>query len=201
METIRGKSSFEMDRIELNERFAGYNRIHLDLGTGDGRFVRRLAERHPYRFVIGLDAARENLREHSRAKLPNMLFVIANAHSLPSELAGRISHLTINFPWGSLLQGLLHADPALMAGLAAVSRPAASLDVRLNSGALAEAGVTLEAGAAQIQGNLLRSGWQVDAPGLMDAPALRDFPSTWARRLAVGRDPRAAAMSGMLACR
>jgi hypothetical protein len=32
-----------MDLSELTERLAGNNRIALDLGTGDGRFARRLA--------------------------------------------------------------------------------------------------------------------------------------------------------------
>ena len=59
-------------------------------------------------------ACRENLREHSQAKLPNMLFVIASAQDLPRELNGLISHITINFPWGSLLESLLTGDPMLM---------------------------------------------------------------------------------------
>jgi 16S rRNA (adenine(1408)-N(1))-methyltransferase len=199
METIRGRTSFELDLKGLQERLAGYNRILLDLGTGDGRYVRNLAKRHPNWFVIGVDACRENLREHSRAKLPNMLFIIAEARHLPRELAGRVSQLTINFPWGSLLEGLLTSDPALMNGLASVSRPVTAMEVRLNGGALAEAGWSLETGAQQIQDNLLRSGWQVDPPGTMDASSLQTFPTTWARRLAHGRDPHALAISGWLA--
>jgi 16S rRNA (adenine(1408)-N(1))-methyltransferase len=160
--------------------------------------VRCLAERHPDWFVIGLDAARENLRAHSRAKLPNMLFVIAEAQALPRELNGLVSHVTINFPWGSLLESLLRGDPALVGGLTCVTRAAAAIDLRLNGGALAEAGMTLEAGTEKIWDNLLQAGWQVNTPVHMDAQALRLFPSTWAKRLAFGRDPRALAMSGCL---
>ncbi len=199
METIRGKTSRELNLNGLAERLAHYNRILLDLGTGDGRYVRHLAERHPYSFIIGLDACRENLHEHSRAKLRNMLFVIAGAQSLPRELDGLASGITINFPWGSLLDGLLDAGSILIEGLARVSRPATSLELRLNSGALAEAGATLESGADRIRANMLRFGWQADAPRVMDASALRAFSSTWGRRLAVGRDPRALVISGWLA--
>jgi len=60
------------------------------------------------------------------------------------------------------------------------------IDVRLNDGALAEQGWTLEAGAEQIQDNLIRSGWRVKTPSMMSAQALRDFPSTGAKRLAFG---------------
>jgi len=83
-----------------------------------------------------------------------------------------------------------------MNSLENISSSISSVDVRLNGGALTEAGTALEAGAEQIYNNMLRSGWQINAPVLMNANALRNFPSTWAKRLAFGRDPRAMAMSG-----
>jgi len=199
METIRGRKSLELDFNGLKERLAGYNRITLDLGTGDGRYVCTLAEEHPDWFVIGVDSCRENLREHSQAKLQNMLFVIASAQELPKELNGLISQISINFPWGSLLESLLTDDSRLMNGLEAVSRSVTSVDLHLNGGALAEAGTTLEVGAEKIYDNLIRSGWQINAPTLMNVSALRTFPTTWAKRLAFGRDPRAMSMSGRFA--
>ena len=199
METIRGKVSRELDFNGLRERLAGYKLILLDLGTGDGRYVHYLAERNPRWFLIGIDPCRENLHEHSRAGLPNMLFMIGDAQALPHELGGLIAQVSINFPWGSLLDGLLRADPALMDSLRRISHSVASVDVRLNSGALAEMGKTLEAGAGQIRDNLSRSGWLVSAPNMMPASALRTFPSTWARRLAVGRDPRATTINASTA--
>jgi len=198
METIRGKASRDLDLTELTERLANYNRIILDLGTGDGRYVHTLADRFPDSFVIGVDSCRENLHEYSRAKLANMLFVIASAQSLPQELNSLISHLTINFPWGSLLESLLTGDPNLMRGLASLSRSDTSIDIRLNGGALAEQGWTLEDGAEQIFCNLLQSGWQIETPVIMSAPELRTFPSSWAKRLTFGRDPRAVTISGWI---
>ncbi len=110
---------------------------------------------------------------------------------MPQELTGLASGIALNFPWGSLLEGLLSADPALFQALERAAGRRASLEVRLNAGALAEAGITLQAGADQIHSNLLRSGWMASSPRLMEIPAMRTFPSTWARRLAHGRDPRA----------
>ena len=199
METIRGRTSLEVDFIGLKERIAGYNQIMLDLGTGDGRYVHALAEEQPDWFVIGVDSCRENLCEYSQAKLQNMLFVIASAQSLPAELNGLVSHLTINFPWGSLLESLLTGDSKLMCGLESVSHSAPSIDLYLNSGALAEAGATLEAGAEKIYDNLIRSGWQLRRPVMMNSNVLKSFPTTWARRLAHGRDPRAILLRGTLA--
>src|SRR5258708_21487727 len=114
METIRGKASLDLDLNGLTKRLANYNRIILDLGTGDGRYVHTLAERNPHWFVIGVDTCRENLCEYSRAKLPNALFVIASAQDLPCELNGLVSHITINFPWGNLLEMLLNVGSKLI---------------------------------------------------------------------------------------
>jgi trans-aconitate methyltransferase len=196
METIRGRKSLDIDLNGWKDRLKTYDRLILDLGTGDGRYARTLAEKHPRWFVIGVDTCRENLREHSQTKLGNLLFVIASAQALPRELDGSVSHVTVNFPWGSLLESLLANDPKLMRGLKSVSRPGAALDLRLNGGAVAEAGRTLEAGADRIHYNLLQAGWQVEQPVMMDASVLRKFPSTWAKRLAFGRDPRAMMLTG-----
>lgn len=196
METIRGKASLDLDLTELKERLTDYNRIILDLGTGDGKFAFCHADKFPNHFVIGVDSCRENLHEYSRAKLPNLLYIIASAQNLPRELNGLVSHIAINFPWGSLLESLLNGDSRLLCGLESISRSSASVDIRLNGGALTEAGWTLEAGAEQIYNNLIQTGWQVNAPILMNAHALRAFPSTWAKRLAFGRDPRAIQLSG-----
>ena len=188
METIRGKTSLEVDLNGLKERLIGYNRITLDLGTGDGRYVRTLAGKHPDWFTIGVDSCRENLREYSRAKSQNMLFVIASVQDLPMELDGLISHITINFPWGSLLESLRMGDLNLLRGLEFISRSATSIDLCLNGGAMAEAGTALETGVVQVCNNLIRSGWQIERPVIMNANTLRSFPTTWAKRLAVGRD-------------
>jgi hypothetical protein len=196
METIQGKTPVELNRAELQRRLTGYKHTYLDLGTGDGRFIRYMAEQHPCSFFIGVDACRENLRANSRNKLPNAMFVIASAQSLPMELKGLISHITINFPWGSLLKSLLAGDTRLMNSLACISSSITAMDIRLNGGALAEAGTALEAGADRIYNNMLRSGWKLNEPLLMNTNSLRNFPSTWAKRLTFGRDPRAIAISG-----
>jgi 16S rRNA (adenine(1408)-N(1))-methyltransferase len=195
METIRGRTPLDLDLTELTARLTQHQRIILDLGTGDGKFALLHARAFPRHFVIGVDSCRENLREHSRVKLPNLLYVIASAQDLPRELDGLVSHITINFPWGSLLESLLGGDPCLFLGLESLARPTANLDIRLNGGALAEAGWALEEGAWKIRENLVIAGWGAGRPLTMDSSALRKFPSTWAKRLAFGRDPRALQLS------
>ena len=191
MEMIDGKRSCAIDAAGLQSRLAGYRDILVDVGTGDGRYVRHVAHSCPQQFAIGIDACRENLRCASRKAPYNALYIIARAEALPRELSGLATHITINFPWGSLLAGLVDGDPALLHGLRGIARPGAVLEARLNGGALAEAGWSLEQGGARVRRVLRDHGFAVEPLVGLDAAALRACPTTWAKRLAYGRDPRA----------
>lgn len=191
METIRGRQSREINVSELEEILAGYENVSLDLGTGDGRFICKSAEQNKRTFFVGVDSCRENLHVYSRKSLPNALFVIANAQSLPHELTRLVSHININFPWGSLIEGLLADDACLLNGLGCVTRPCATMSLHLNADALASAGWDLDSGANQIEDVLNASGWTTRSRTCLNAGDLRDIPTTWAKRLAFGRDPRA----------
>jgi 16S rRNA (adenine(1408)-N(1))-methyltransferase len=155
-----------------------------------------LPDQPPGRFVLGVDACRENLHRAARRAPENALFVIANACRLPEELAGLAHQVTINFPWGSLRDGLLTGDSNLINGICRVARPGAVLEVRLNESALAEAGWSLEEGGKQVNACLLAAGVAMQAVQWMDAAALRACPSTWARKMAFGRKPAAVLLRG-----
>jgi 16S rRNA (adenine(1408)-N(1))-methyltransferase len=200
VECIRGKTSAEIDVDRLAADAASYDDVLIDVGTGDGRYVLHVARTSPTWFAVGVDACRDNLRRASRRAPDNALYVIANALALPKEeLGGMASKITINFPWGSLLTALLDGEPMLLEGLLAISRPGATLEVRLNAGALAEAGYTLKSGAARIRQALHEGGFEIAGDPLrMDARELRRCPTTWAKRLAYGRDPRAVCLRAML---
>ncbi|HEX6292817.1 MAG TPA: class I SAM-dependent methyltransferase [Herpetosiphonaceae bacterium] len=191
MELIHGKQTSRIDPATFAARLVGYREVTIDIGTGDGLYVAYLAKTHPARLVIGIDACREQLRTISRRAPQNVLFVVANALALPDELAGRASALAINFPWGSLLVGLLNGDPALLDGLYRIAQPGATLELRLNAGACIEAGTSLLEGGALVRQALCDRGFRAGSLQQMDADALRACPTTWSRRLAFGRDPHA----------
>ena len=198
MESLRGKQSVEMDARALAARMAGYPHVLIDLGTGDGRYVQSIAHAQPATFAIGVDACRENLRARSLRTPPNALYLIANALALPAELHGAATHLTMNFPWGSLLGALLEGDAAFVERLVALARPGERMrvELRLNAGALAEAGWPLEDGTCRVRQALRAAGLSVEPPVARGPRELRDCPTTWARRLAFGRDPRAVELRG-----
>jgi 16S rRNA (adenine(1408)-N(1))-methyltransferase len=199
VEYIRGKTSAEIDADGLAARVAGYGEVLIDVGTGDGRYVLHVARTRPTCFAIGVDACRDNLRKVSRKAPPNALYVIANALALPGELSGMASKVTINFPWGSLLTGPLDGEPMLLEGLLAIARPGAALEVSLNRGALAESGYTLENGSTRVRRALREGGFDVGELLWLDARELRQCHTTWAKRLAYGRDPRVVRLRAMLA--
>jgi 16S rRNA (adenine(1408)-N(1))-methyltransferase len=99
------------------------------------------AAAEPDRLVVGVDASAAAMAEASRRAgrrperggLPNALFVVAAAEALPPELDGLADLVTVHFPWGSLLRGLLAADPAVVGGLARVLRPGATLSMLMSS--------------------------------------------------------------------
>lgn len=197
MEIMQGKRTACLSADAFAQRADAYEAIHLDIGTGDGRYVVHLAQTNPHRFVIGLDACRENLVDRSRSAPDNALFVIANAGQLPEMLHATASRVTINFPWGSLLDGLLDAGSPVLNGIVATCLPGALIDVRLNGGALAEAGWSLKDGARQVRDSLAHAGFDMLRSVSLDAPALRGLSTSWAKRLAFGRDPHGIHLSGM----
>lgn len=199
MESIRGKHPVGGDAATLARQSAGYPQVLIDLGTGDGRFVRHVAATALGTFAIGIDLCAANLRAAARRAPTNAGYLVAGAYALPRELHGLATHLTINFPWGDLLTGLPAQDARLLAGLAALARPGARLDVRLNAGALAEAGWPLPAAGTAVAQGLRSAGFAVEPPRLLDAHELRACPTTWAHRLAFGRDPRALYLRGTYA--
>jgi 16S rRNA (adenine(1408)-N(1))-methyltransferase len=190
MESVQGKRSVDIGADHIASLARAHAEVLVDLGTGDGRFVLHAARARSDCFAIGVDACRENLRATSRTAPSNAIYLIANALDLPPDLDGLAHHVTINFPWGSLLRGLLDGEPSLMCSLDRVAASDAVLDVRLNAGALAEVGWTLETGADRIRCTLAAGGFKTGPIGYLDNQALRWLPSTWAKRLAFGRDPR-----------
>lgn len=155
-----------------------------------------MARQHPGHFVLGIDACRESLGRTSRLAPSNALFLIGNVLTLSTDLEGVATDITINFPWGSLLEGLLDADSGVASTLRLLARPLAALEVRLNAGALAESGWQLQDGVTRIRRSLQAQSFLMDPATELDVAALRQFQSSWSKRLAFGRDPRGILLSG-----
>lgn len=213
-----GRMRQGLSAAQLRSLARSFQEVALDLGTGDGRFVYRMAQRCPQTLWIGVDPAPKALAKYSarairkpaRGGLPaaNALFIAATVEALPAALDGLAGRIYVHFPWGSLLRGLLLADPAILTPIARAAAPSARLDIYLNTTAFLE----------RVPGELR----ELPTPTpeycrVVMAPAyaalgitlvecaplgrreLARLDSTWARRIAQARHPQALYLQGMIA--
>ena len=111
----------------------------MDVGTGDGLFVYKRAQRDPRTFFIGIDANRRPLekisekihRRPDKGGLSNVLFVQASAEDLPADLDVIASEVLVQFPWGSLLRGVAGGDEMVLRNLRRLCLPKARLHITI----------------------------------------------------------------------
>jgi 16S rRNA (adenine(1408)-N(1))-methyltransferase len=207
VEIVKGKKSFELGADEFRQLISAYSRIALDIGTGDGRFVYKLAQANPATFYVGIDPARENLAEYSariykkpqRGGLPNALYVIASVENLPPELDGLAQETYINYPWSSLLKAVVEGDPNLLVNIVRVSRPAASLEILINYSLFTDPvplevqelpELTFEYIDGELAARYAGAGITIVERTLLGKEDMQSTPSTWAKKLAHSRLPR-----------
>ncbi len=167
-----------------------FEAIALDLGAGDGRFARELALAHARTGVIAIDTCGANAAAQLRRAPANFRFFVADASLLPDKVPALADEITINFPWGSLLRALLTGDAPVLGQLAG-----RSFTVRVNAGAFAEAGFDFASGVALLSTRLESIADRRLIVRHLERDDLRRLPTTWAKRLAFGRDPRAIELS------
>ncbi len=159
----------------------------LDLGTGDGRSVLAAAAARPETLVIGVDAsaaamAASSRRAARRGALPNALFAVAAAEDPPlSDLAHEI---TVNFPWASLLRGVLGRDEAVLAGIARLAAPGAS--VRALVSVVERDGVAGVPDVDELASAYARHGLRLVDARPATATEIAASGSSWAKRLRAG---------------
>lgn len=166
---------------------SNYAGLHVDLGTGDGRFAIQLARAQPDLGVIGVDTILDGLRDSPRRLPANVRFVQRDAHDVWLGDGSVATSISVNFPYGSLLRGLVEGDAALLARLDALLGRDGRLAIRVNERALTGTGLD-PAGAEDA---IVRALEEVDALRVcsrsLTQAELRAFPSTWAKRLGYGR--------------
>jgi 16S rRNA (adenine(1408)-N(1))-methyltransferase len=166
----------------------------VDVGAGDGLASLRAARRDPGLLAIALDPSVDRLRIGARGalrqKIPNALFVVARIEDLPCELRGAADDVTIRFPWGSLLRGLVRADPLVLRPLAELTRVGARVHALIS--------VTTRDQSARLSPEELDSlpgrsasfshcGFEIESVHTADAGEIAASDSSWAKRLGPGR--------------
>jgi 16S rRNA (adenine(1408)-N(1))-methyltransferase len=172
------------------------------VGAGDGAFAHRSAQADPSCLFIGVDAngtaladrSRRALKKPARGGAPNALFVRASVEALPEELDGLAHHITILYPWGSLLRAVALPVADVLAGVRRIMRTSARIDVVFALPLAREAQSLADLARvdeAHVGGALVSSyaqaGFDVRARELARSDLDR-YPTTWSKRLAL--DPQ-----------
>jgi 16S rRNA (adenine(1408)-N(1))-methyltransferase len=172
--------------------------VVVDLGAGDGRAVLARARAEPASLVLGVDASATTMAEPSRRAdrrgPANARFFVAGAERLAdTALAGRADLVTVTFPWGSLLRGVLGLEEFALAGAAALVAPSGRFEVLAS--VVPSDGID---GIATLDATCepeIRRAWAAVGMELvlMRRASTADVAtsgSSWARRLAATRDAR-----------
>ena len=163
------------------------------MGAGDGSSTIRTARADAGTLAIALDASTDALargaRVAARRRLRNALFVVSAVEQLHA-LDGIADVVTVNFPWGSLLRGIVCAEDAVLRPLARLPKPGAAIRVLLSI----EDRDRSMAGLSADPGSLLRNAERYRCAGLTIAACatatsaeISESGSSWAKRLAAGR--------------
>jgi 16S rRNA (adenine(1408)-N(1))-methyltransferase len=167
----------------------------VDVGAGDGGYVLHRARTEPTTFAIAIDASPDALASGAwrakRTRITNTAFLVENAERLPREFAHIADEVTVYFPWGSLLRGVLDGSSAVLGPIAGLMKVGAELRVLTSAmdrdgvGEVTPSAVSSRCGMYAEHGlHLLQAEW---ASGAIVA----ESRSAWAKRLAVGRERRA----------
>lgn len=116
--------------------------VWIDIGAGDCKFLYSIAKSQPNTFCIAVDANEEGMREISRkverkpAKggLPskNLIFVVSSIEEFPTSIKEIADQVTINYPWGSLLKGLLEPSPLILQKISSLAKSSSEILILLN---------------------------------------------------------------------
>jgi 16S rRNA (adenine(1408)-N(1))-methyltransferase len=132
---VLGKKIVEMTADDFAQIRAGFEQVVIDLGAGDGKFAYRYAKENPHALVLAIDADKNQLEEVSikvtkkpaKGGLPNVLCLWHAVTELPAELDQVADQVFINFPWGSLLAGIVKQEPSTLAAIANIAKPGAEV--------------------------------------------------------------------------
>ncbi|MBN2238928.1 MAG: hypothetical protein JW712_04070 [Dehalococcoidales bacterium] len=179
--------------------------VIVDIGTGDGEFVYKLAKEHPDRFIIGIDPHHAGLtpvsaritRKPAKGGIENALFVLGNIEDLPHELDGVANQVFINFPWGSLLKAVLLVENPAWDSLKRLCMKGAYIDVLFSYQPESEGTEFSRLGIPDIDityltgvmvPKLADKGFKCIEIKNVDENELKRYPSSWAKKLSHGRD-------------
>ena len=161
------------------------------MGAGDGGYVLHRARTEPRTFAIAIDASAYALARAAwsakRGHLANAAFLVEGVERLPPELGCLADEVTVHFPWGSLLRGLLDGSSAVVGSVAGLMKNGAELRVLVSAAVRDGFGEVNPSVITSRCENYLQHGLRLVDARWASSEVVRDSRSAWAKRLGVGR--------------
>lgn len=199
---LLGKKTIELESFSVDHE--AFDRVVYDLGTGNGKFAYELALREPRTLVIGIDPVMENLGEYAKKSQksiakrdhPNLLFLIDSVESIDSRLAGTADEIYVNFPWGSLLEGIAKGEAQILNRISELGRQGALLHIAFSYSSIHEAAEVTRRELPQLTDVYFNevldhryklAGISIDQHGHLDDEDLHSIGTFWAKALYRGK--------------
>ena len=178
-------------------------RVHIDLGTGDGRGPYHWASREPSRLFIAADANPSALAETAwragrktvRGGISNLICIAEPLATLATELTAAADRITVILPWGSLFRAVAAPELVSLRHIAQLCLSGANVEIVLSydeqrdarERASLPAGGLSEEHIATLPGLYQQAGLQIVGADRFSQRELADYQTTWGKRLAFGR--------------
>ncbi|MCR5214985.1 MAG: 16S rRNA (adenine(1408)-N(1))-methyltransferase NpmA [Eubacterium sp.] len=194
----------DMSLSALQEYMGPYQRVSIDIGTGDGKRLYRVAKGDPDTFYIGIDPVKENMTDTSKkiekkpekGGLKNLILVVGAVEALPEELYGLGNEVTVYFPWGSLLESVVKPLPESMQEIHKIARDGAIFTFITTYQTSYEANeiekrhlpdLSIEYFEGEYSENLKNLGFNVESVTELSLDDVKALGTQWAKRLGSGR--------------
>ncbi len=155
--------------------------------------------------MIGIDTCHENLIETSakalkkpaKGGLSNLIFVLTNVENLPDDLINIADKIYINFPWGTLLQGVVAVNELTWQNIKKICKANATIQIIFGYNILhdkkeidrLELPILNEAYFKNMFiPKLEKFGFNVNNIKKLMPADLKNYPTTWAKKLSFGSD-------------
>jgi len=203
MRVLKGKEQIYAD---INAIASSYQKVIIDIGTGDGRYIFKLAQEHKENFYIGVDPVADNMAEYAKKSakkilkggLPNVCYIVASIESIPVELYDTASKIYINLPWGSLLEGMMKGTDCVLGNIVRLAKPPlAELEICVSYSSQYEASEIekrrLPELSIQYINTALRELYQskgifINRVEALGNDSLKSVSTKWAKRLGYGKN-------------
>lgn len=191
-----------MSDAEYLNLISSYQKVILDMGTGDGRFVYKNALEKKNNFWIGMDPSEKQLTIYSkkavRKNLENVIFVVGSVENIPRELEYSCQKINIVFPWGTLLQKTVLAEKNFLKKLGNLYQndKIHELEIILGFSPQLEPSESErlklpEISISYLERNLIpayeRAGFKMEKIEIISKQELKKIESTWSKKLAYAK--------------